>query len=77
MLKASERSLRQAQYRFLSQAEEKAGDLETLKIISGATHIANCAGVCMGRNAFQRDDTAVFVSKVCKVVHGKAKPEEL
>ena len=56
---------------------EKAGDLETLQTISDATHLAGCAGVCMGRNAFQRADTAVFVNKVCRVVHDKAKPEEL
>lgn len=56
---------------------EKAGDLETLQIIHDAAHIANCSGVCMGRNAFQRDDTEIFVSKVCKVVHGKTRPEAL
>ncbi len=56
---------------------EKAGDRETLEIIRDATHISGCAGVCMGRNAFQRADTAVFVNKVCQVVHDKACPEEL
>lgn len=56
---------------------EKAGDLETLLTIRDATHQADCAGVCMGRNAFQRTDTAVFVSKVCNVVHEEANPEDL
>lgn len=56
---------------------EKAGDLDTLRIIHDATHSAGCSGVCMGRNAFQRNDTAVFVNKVCKVVHDQKKPEEL
>lgn len=56
---------------------EKTGDLETLQTIHGATHTANCAGVCMGRNAFQRNDTEIFVSKVCKVVHNKIRPEDL
>ena len=56
---------------------EKAGDIETLQIIHDATHIAHCSGVCMGRNAFQRNDTAIFVNKVCKVVHEMSRPEDL
>jgi fructose-bisphosphate aldolase/2-amino-3,7-dideoxy-D-threo-hept-6-ulosonate synthase len=56
---------------------EKAGDLETLGIIHDATHSAGCSGVCMGRNAFQRNDTAVFVNKVCRVVHDMEKPEDI
>lgn len=56
---------------------EKAGDLDTLRIIHDATHLAGCSGVCMGRNAFQRNDTAIFVSKVCRVVQEKANPEDL
>jgi fructose-bisphosphate aldolase/2-amino-3,7-dideoxy-D-threo-hept-6-ulosonate synthase len=56
---------------------EKAGDLETLKIIRDAVYIAGCSGVCMGRNAFQRTDTANFVNKVCAIVHDDAKPENL
>lgn len=56
---------------------EKAGDIDTLHTIFDAVHTAGCSGVCMGRNAFQRADTAIFVSKVCQVVHDKAKPEEL
>lgn len=56
---------------------EKAEDLETLQTISEATHVSGCGGVCMGRNAFQRNDTAIFVRKVCRVVHENACPEEL
>lgn len=31
---------------------------------------AGAAGVCMGRNAFQRDDTAAFIREVRRIVHG-------
>lgn len=56
---------------------EKGDDFETLKTIRDATCLANCAGVCMGRNAFQRNDIAVFVNKVCRVVHDEARIEDL
>lgn len=56
---------------------EKAGDLDTLRIIHDAVHSAGCSGVCMGRNAFQRTDTAVFVNKVCQVVHNRKSPEDI
>ncbi len=56
---------------------EKAGDLETLQTIRDAAHVSLCSGVCMGRNAFQRNDVAAFVSKVCRVVHEGTDPESL
>ena len=56
---------------------EKTGDLETLQTIRSAVHTAGCAGVCMGRNAFQRTDTEIFVGKVCRVVHDRVIPEDL
>jgi len=31
----------------------------------------------MGRNAFQRDNVAKFVSNVCKVVHDGVRPENI
>jgi len=56
---------------------EKAGDMETLKTLYSAVHESGCGGVCMGRNAFQRKDTALFVSKVCRVVHENVSYEDL
>ncbi len=54
---------------------EKGGDLETLMTIRDAVD-AGAAGVCMGRNAFQRDDPARFVAAVCRVVHEGVSPTE-
>jgi len=47
---------------------EKAGDLETLKAIHDSVN-AGGAGVCVGRNAFQRENTTAFVRALCYVVH--------
>jgi fructose-bisphosphate aldolase / 2-amino-3,7-dideoxy-D-threo-hept-6-ulosonate synthase len=55
---------------------EKAGDLETLSIVRDAV-MAGGAGVCLGRNAFQRDDPALFVSRLCRVVHEDADPADV
>ena len=52
---------------------EKTGDLESLKIIRDSVEVGG-AGVCVGRNAFQRDDTRGFVRALCKVVHEKMDP---
>ena len=52
---------------------EKAGDLETLEIIRDSV-AAGGAGVCVGRNAFQRDDPKAFVKALCRVVHDKVDP---
>ncbi|MDI9633084.1 MAG: 2-amino-3,7-dideoxy-D-threo-hept-6-ulosonate synthase [Methanolinea sp.] len=52
---------------------EKAGDLETLEIIRDAVR-AGGAGVCVGRNAFQRDNPRAFVRALCKVVHEDVDP---
>jgi fructose-bisphosphate aldolase/2-amino-3,7-dideoxy-D-threo-hept-6-ulosonate synthase len=52
---------------------EKAGDLETLRIIRDAVD-AGAAGVCLGRNAFQRDNPTEFVRAVCRVVHDGVDP---
>jgi fructose-bisphosphate aldolase/2-amino-3,7-dideoxy-D-threo-hept-6-ulosonate synthase len=54
---------------------EKGGDMETLMTIRDAVD-AGAAGVCMGRNAFQRDDPARFVAAVCRVVHEGVSPTE-
>jgi fructose-bisphosphate aldolase/2-amino-3,7-dideoxy-D-threo-hept-6-ulosonate synthase len=35
---------------------------------------AGAAGVCMGRNAFQRDNTAAFTKAICRVVHDEEDP---
>ena len=52
---------------------EKTGDLESLKIIRDAVGVGG-AGVCVGRNAFQREDTTAFVQALCKVVHHNVDP---
>ena len=54
---------------------EKGGDLETLTTIRDAIG-AGAAGVCMGRNAFQRDDPARFIAAICRVVHEGRSPAE-
>jgi fructose-bisphosphate aldolase/2-amino-3,7-dideoxy-D-threo-hept-6-ulosonate synthase len=54
---------------------EKAGDRETLEAIRDAVR-AGGAGVCVGRNAFQRDNPRAFVEALCKVVHDEVDPDE-
>ena len=54
---------------------EKAGDLETLGAIRDAVR-AGGAGVCVGRNAFQRDNPRAFVEALCRVVHDEVEPDE-
>jgi len=54
---------------------EKTGDLDSLKIIRDSVN-AGGAGVCVGRNAFQREDTRSFVRALCQVVHDNADPEK-
>jgi fructose-bisphosphate aldolase/2-amino-3,7-dideoxy-D-threo-hept-6-ulosonate synthase len=54
---------------------EKTGDLESLKIIRDSVEVGG-AGVCVGRNAFQRTDTRDFVKALCKVVHEKVDPAQ-
>lgn len=55
---------------------EKAGDIETLSIVRDAV-CAGGAGVCLGRNAFQRKDPALFVNRLCRVVHENADPADV
>jgi len=52
---------------------EKAGDLETLEAIRD-TVAAGGAGVCVGRNAFQREKPQEFVHAICEVVHQLVPP---
>ncbi len=52
---------------------EKGGDLETLTTIHDAI-AAGAAGVCMGRNAFQREDPGRFIGSICRVVHDGTDP---
>lgn len=52
---------------------EKTGDLETLVAIRDSVR-AGGAGVCVGRNAFQRDDPRAFVRALCQVVHQEEDP---
>jgi len=54
---------------------EKAGDLATLSVVRDAVS-AGAAGVCIGRNAFQRDDPEAFIRALCRVVHEGADPRE-
>ncbi len=55
---------------------EKGGDLETLNTIRDAI-AAGASGVCLGRNAFQRDDPREFVHALCRVVHEGAEPAQV
>ena len=54
---------------------EKGGDLETLTTIRDAIG-AGAAGVCMGRNAFQREDPGRFIGAICRVVHEGISPAD-
>jgi len=54
---------------------EKTSDLESLELIRDSV-AAGGAGVCMGRNAFQRNDTRAFVHAICRVVHNKVDPKK-
>jgi fructose-bisphosphate aldolase/2-amino-3,7-dideoxy-D-threo-hept-6-ulosonate synthase len=53
---------------------EKISDLEALRQIRDAIH-AGAAGVCVGRNAFQRENPRAFVRALCRVVHEGMDPE--
>ncbi len=52
---------------------EKTGDLATLHAIRDAI-AAGAAGVCIGRNAFQRTSPAAFVRAICRTVHEGVDP---
>lgn len=52
---------------------EKGGDAEALRMIDDAV-AAGGAGVCMGRNAFQRQNTTAFVRAISRVVHDRENP---
>lgn len=52
---------------------EKTGDLETLTAIRDSVMVGG-AGVCVGRNAFQRDDPKAFVHALRRVVHENIDP---
>ncbi|MDD1676713.1 MAG: fructose-bisphosphate aldolase, partial [Methanomicrobiales archaeon] len=52
---------------------EKISDLEALQQIRDAVH-AGAAGVCVGRNAFQRENPREFVQALCRVVHDEIDP---
>jgi fructose-bisphosphate aldolase / 2-amino-3,7-dideoxy-D-threo-hept-6-ulosonate synthase len=50
---------------------EKGGDEAAIAMVREAVGAGGGAGVCMGRNAFQREDTAAFVGRICAAVHGE------
>jgi fructose-bisphosphate aldolase/2-amino-3,7-dideoxy-D-threo-hept-6-ulosonate synthase len=52
---------------------EKTGDLASLHAIRDAV-AAGAAGVCIGRNAFQRASPAAFVRAICRTVHEGVDP---
>ena len=52
---------------------EKMGDLESLRMIRESVH-AGGAGVCVGRNAFQRVSPGAFVKALGRVVHDDLEP---
>ncbi|MBD3181883.1 fructose-bisphosphate aldolase [Candidatus Poribacteria bacterium] len=53
----------------------KLGDLKTLKMIEGAMQ-AGCAGLSIGRNAFQHEHPDRLVRAACAIVHEKSTAEE-
>ena len=53
----------------------KLSDEDTLKMIRGAMD-SGCAGLSMGRNAFQHDNPEKFVAAASKIVHGDVSFEE-
>jgi fructose-bisphosphate aldolase/2-amino-3,7-dideoxy-D-threo-hept-6-ulosonate synthase len=55
---------------------EKTGDLESLKVIRDSIRVGG-GGVCVGRNAFQRDDPKAFVRALCQVVHEGKDPQNV
>lgn len=54
---------------------EKAGDLETLRTVKESLE-AGGAGVCLGRNSFQRDDPRGFIQALYRVIHDDTSPED-
>jgi len=52
---------------------EKGSDLAALEMIDDAIDSGG-SGVCMGRNAFQRENTTKFVHAICRVVHDRDNP---
>ena len=60
-------------YRRVKAAFDKMVDLlTTIRDAIGA----GAAGVCMGRNAFQRDDPGRFIGAICRVVHEGISPAD-
>ncbi|MBP2134105.1 fructose-bisphosphate aldolase/2-amino-3,7-dideoxy-D-threo-hept-6-ulosonate synthase [Methanomicrobium sp. W14] len=55
---------------------EKAGDLETLKVVKEAV-LSGAAGVALGRNSFQRENPKEFIKALCSVVHDESNPEDV
>lgn len=53
----------------------KLNEKETLEMIRGAMD-AGCAGLSMGRNAFQHENPERFVAAAARIVHGDATVEE-
>lgn len=53
----------------------KLTERETLEMIRGAMD-AGCAGLSIGRNAFQHENPERFVAAMAKIVHGDASVEE-
>lgn len=53
----------------------KMSDAENLKMIRGAMD-AGCAGLSMGRNAFQHENPEKFVAAAAKIVHENVSYEE-
>lgn len=54
---------------------EKAGDLQTLETVLDSVE-AGGAGVCLGRNSFQRENPSAFIGALCRVVNGVSSPED-
>ncbi len=55
--------------RHLARFARRWRDEDAIAMVSEAVG-AGGAGVCMGRNAFQREDTAAFLGRIVDAVHG-------
>lgn len=54
---------------------EKAGDIQTLETVLDSVE-AGGAGVCLGRNSFQRENPSQFIAALYRVVNCEATPAE-
>ncbi|MHA1506390.1 MAG: class I fructose-bisphosphate aldolase [Candidatus Asgardarchaeia archaeon] len=59
----------------IAGGEKKGTELDVLKMVKGAID-GGGAGVCIGRNVWQRKDPESMIRAICKIVHEDASLEE-